>query len=136
MFSSGFLSATLLPGSSEALLASLLTLGKGTPLALTLVATVGNVLGSILNFILGAWLIRFQDRKWFPASPRHLEKAGQWYRRFGVWSLLFSWLPVIGDPLTVFAGLTRVHFGLFCLLVGIGKLVRYSVITGVTLSIL
>jgi membrane protein YqaA with SNARE-associated domain len=125
LFASAFLSATLLPGSSEAALLALLALGKSDWLLLVAVATAGNVLGSMVNWALGRFLAHFRDRRWFPIDPRSYARAEGWYNRFGVWSLLLAWVPIIGDPLTVVAGMLRVDWRWFVLLVTIGKLGRY-----------
>lgn len=125
LFLSAFLSATLLPGSSEVALVGLLALGKYDPVVLVAVATAGNALGSVVNWALGRWLAHFAGRRWFPIDARAYARAAGWYNRFGVWSLLFAWLPVIGDPLTAVAGALRVPFGRFVVLVTIGKAARY-----------
>src|SRR5215204_3505734 len=108
LFLSAFLSATLLPGSSEVALVALLALGKHDPALLVAVATVGNVLGSVVNWVLGRWFAHFSGRRWFPVDEKSYAQAVGWYNRFGVWSLLLAWLPIIGDPLTVVAGALRV----------------------------
>lgn len=76
-------------------------------------ASLGNVGGSAVNWLLGRGIERFRDRRWFPAGPSALERAQRWYRRYGKWSLLASWVPVIGDPLTVIAGVLREPFPAF-----------------------
>jgi membrane protein YqaA with SNARE-associated domain len=129
LFASSFLSATLLPGSSEAVLLGLLALGASDPVLLVLVATVGNVLGSVVNWVIGRFLAHFSDRPWFPIKPRSYERAANWYRRLGVWSLLFAWVPIVGDPLTAVAGALRVDFRVFLWLVTVGKAGRYIFIT-------
>ncbi|HEX5778053.1 MAG TPA: YqaA family protein [Xanthobacteraceae bacterium] len=128
LFLSAFLSATLLPGSSEAALVALLVAGKGSPAVLIAVATAGNVLGSCANWLLGRFFAHFRDRRWFPVSPRSYDRAIGWYKRYGVWSLLFAWVPVIGDPLTLAAGVMRADLRWFIPLVTIGKLARYLAI--------
>jgi membrane protein YqaA with SNARE-associated domain len=128
LFVSAFLSATLLPGSSEAALIALLALGRSDPVRLVAVATAGNVLGSVVNWIMGRFFAHFSDRRWFPVSRAAYERAVSWYNRFGLWSLLLAWLPVIGDPLTVVAGALRVGFWRFVVLVTIGKAGRYAFI--------
>ncbi|MDJ0934853.1 MAG: YqaA family protein [Kiloniellales bacterium] len=135
LFLSAFLSATLLPGSSEALLTGLVVSGRGEPWLLLAAAVIGNVLGSLVNWICGRFLAAFRDRKWFPVSPRRYAQAAGWFERYGVWSLLFAWAPVVGDPLTVIAGAFRVGFLPFLLLVTIGKLVRYLFILWVASSL-
>ena len=135
LFLSALLSATLLPGSSEALLTGLVVSGRGAPWLLLAAAVTGNVLGSLVNWICGRFLAAFRDRRWFPVSPRRYAQAAGWFQRYGVWSLLFAWAPVIGDPLTVFAGAFRVGLLPFLLLVTIGKLVRYLFVLWVASSL-
>ncbi len=120
--------ATIFPAQSELLLASLHASGRYDDGLLILVATAGNVAGSAANWALGRYLMHFQDRRWFPVSRPLVDRATGWYRRFGVWSLLLAWVPVIGDPLTLVAGILRVDLRLFLLLVTIGKAVRYIVL--------
>lgn len=125
---SAFTSATLLPGSSEAALITVLALERGEPLLLVIVATAGNVLGSCVNWVLGRFFSGCRDRRWFPIDEDSYERAAAWFRRFGVWSLLLSWLPIIGDPLTAVAGALRVDFLRFVILVSLGKAARYGFI--------
>lgn len=125
---SAFASATLLPMQSEGVLAALIVAGSGPLWALVAVASVGNVLGATLNWALGRWAERFRDRRWFPASPDRLRRAQDFYRRHGRWSLLLSWVPVVGDPLTLVAGLMRERLPVFLALVAIGKIGRYLVV--------
>ena len=135
LFLSAFLSATLLPGSSEALLTGLVVSGRGEPWLLLAAAVTGNVLGSLVNWICGRFLAAFRDRKWFPVSQRRYAQAAGWFERYGVWSLLFAWAPVVGDPLTVIAGAFRVGFLPFLLLVTVGKVVRYLFVVWFALSL-
>jgi membrane protein YqaA with SNARE-associated domain len=125
LFASAFLSATLLPGSSEAALVGLLAAGQGNVALLVAVATAGNVLGSVANWILGRFFSHFRDRRWFPVDRKSFDRAIEWYGRYGVWSLLLAWLPVVGDPLTLVAGALRTDIRWFVLLVMIGKAARY-----------
>lgn len=125
LFLAAFLAATLLPAQSELLLAGLHAAGGHSPWALLGVATAGNVLGSAFNWTIGRYVVHFQHRRWFPVKPETLEKATAWYGRWGAWSLLLAWAPVIGDPLTFAAGILRVNFLLFIVLVTIGKAGRY-----------
>ena len=134
LFLSAFLAATLLPGSSEALLTGLLIAERGAPLGLLLAATSGNALGSLVNWVCGRFLAAFRDRAWFPVSPRRYDQAQGWFERYGIWSLLFAWVPVVGDPLTVIAGALRVGLLPFLLLVTLGKLARYLLVAALTLS--
>jgi len=130
LFLSAFTSATVLPGSSEAALLALLAAGKGDVAVLVAVATAGNVLGSVVNWILGRGFAAFRDKSWFPMSAATYDKAVAWYARYGLWSLLLAWVPVIGDPLTVAAGALRVDLRWFVPLVTIGKAARYLFIAG------
>lgn len=128
LFLAAFLAATVFPAQSEILLAGLHAGGGYDPVQLVAVATLGNVLGSVVNWATGRWLIRFRDRRWFPVGPALIERATRWYRRFGVWSLLFAWAPVVGDPLTLVAGILRVDLRIFLLLVTFGKAARYALL--------
>ncbi|MBB6470172.1 membrane protein YqaA with SNARE-associated domain [Aminobacter lissarensis] len=125
LFVAAFAAATLLPAQSEALLAGL-TINGGYSLALLIaVATFGNVLGSLVNWLIGGQVERFKHRRWFPVGTASLRRAENWYRRYGRWSLLLSWLPVIGDPLTLIAGTLKEPLWSFLGLVSIAKLIRY-----------
>ena len=128
LFASAFLSATLLPGSSETALIALLVSGKGDASLLITVATAGNVLGSVVNWIIGRFFAHFRDRRWFPVGERSYDRAVEWYGRYGIWSLLFAWLPVVGDPLTLVAGALRTDIRWFLPLVTVGKGARYLLI--------
>ena len=133
LFFTAFIAATLLPTASEGLLTYLLT----QPLNiffLWLSATTGNTIGSCVNWWLGKKLTRFQNQKWFMLKPRQLATAQTRFNRYGTVSLLFAWLPIIGDPLTFIAGIMRVPFGLFLVLVAIGKAVRYAIVIAMALQ--
>jgi membrane protein YqaA with SNARE-associated domain len=103
-------------------------------LLLLAVASAGNVLGAVINWFLGREVRRFAGRRWFPVTPAALQSASKWYHRYGRWSLLASWLPVVGDPLTVVAGVLREPFWSFLVLVTIGKTARYAVLGWIVLS--
>lgn len=122
------MSATLLPGSSEALLLYLLQNEVLSLPYLWLAATSGNVLGSVVNWGLGRYGYHLRHYRFFPVSEVQLEKARVKFSRWGAASLLLAWLPIIGDPLTLLAGLLRVRFGLFLLLVTLGKGLRYGLL--------
>lgn len=126
--SAAFLSATLLPGSSEAVLLTLLAQNQWSAFGLMVVATVGNVAGSLVNWGLGRYFVQFKDRRWFPLGDALNPRAQAWVARYGVWALLFAWVPVIGDPLTLVAGMMRVPLGAFVLFVTLGKFARYALI--------
>lgn len=128
MLISAFGAATLLPLASEAVLVAEIKAGLGNTLGLVTVATVGNVGGSTFNWWLGQHVHRFEGRKWFPFSADQMATASKRFRRWGIWSLLLAWLPVIGDPLTFAAGLLRVRLFPFLALVTIGKAGRYAVL--------
>jgi membrane protein YqaA with SNARE-associated domain len=134
LFASALIAATILPMQSEAVLVGLLVAGNQPFAILLIVATVGNVLGSVINWYLGRFLLRFRDRRWFPASDRQLSRAEGWYRRYGRWSLLASWMPVIGDPLTIVAGVLREPLVPFLVLVTIAKGGRYLLVAAATLA--
>ena len=134
LFTSAFLAATLLPGSSEALLAGLLLAGHEDPTLLIIVATVGNVLGAVVNWVCGRFLVAFRGRRWFPISAARYDQAHRWFKRYGLWSLLFAWAPIVGDPLTVIAGALRTPLPRFLVLVTIGKFGRYLFIAVVAYS--
>lgn len=128
LFLSAFLAATLLPAQSEVVLVVLDQQGAHSAAILALVATAGNVLGACVNYVLGRALMRFKDAQWFPVSAKNIARAQTQYQRFGVWSLLFSWLPIIGDPLTLVAGIFGTRWWLFLGLVTLGKGTRYVVL--------
>lgn len=133
---SAFVAATLLPMQSEAALVALITLHPKAVYWLVITASIGNILGSITNWWLGTQLQRWQNKRWFPATPQQLNRAQNWYQRYGRWSLLLSWLPIIGDPLTLIAGVLREPLGRFILLVSIAKTGRYLVLAFITLQVL
>jgi membrane protein YqaA with SNARE-associated domain len=135
LFAAAFGAASLLPMQSEPLLVALLLLGDQPAWALILVASLGNTLGSCLNWLLGRWVEHYRDRRWFPVPPAMLARAEGWYRRWGHWSLLLSWAPFIGDPLTVVAGVLCEPFWRFLLLVAIAKTGRYLVLAAITLNL-
>lgn len=125
LFFASFAAATLLPAQSEAVLAGLIALGKQPVGLLILVASLGNVLGSVANWLLGRGIERFEGRRWFPVPPAALARAKVQYARWGYWSLLLSWAPLIGDPLTVVAGVMHEPFWRFLALVTLAKAGRY-----------
>ncbi|NYI28438.1 YqaA family protein [Sulfitobacter geojensis] len=134
LFASALVAATLLPMQSEAVLVALIVQGDHPVALLLIVATVGNVLGSVINWALGRFLLRFKHKRWFPASDRQLAQAQGWYQRYGRWSLLGSWLPVIGDPITVVAGIMREPLLSFVFLVTLAKGLRYLFLAQLTLA--
>lgn len=132
LFFSALVAATMVPMQSEAVLVGLMIAGTQPLVGLMLVATVGNVLGAVINWYLGHMLARFQNRSWFPASLAQVKRAQAWYLRYGRWSLLGSWLPIVGDPITVAAGALGERFLPFVVLVSIAKGARYVFLALVT----
>ena len=136
MFGSAFLAATVFPAQSELVLIGFLTAGDHSVAGMVVVASIGNVLGSVVNYYLGMGLQSFRDRPWFPANAQQLDRARHFYRRWGRWSLLLAWTPVIGDPLTVVAGVMREPLWSFLILVTISKVGRYLGLTAITLNLI
>lgn len=128
LFSISFLAATLVPAQSELVLAGMILSGNYDTALLFAVATAGNTLGSCVNWVIGRFVESFRNKRWFPVTPGTLAKAEAWYRKWGMWSLLLSWAPVIGDALTLVAGLLRVRLLPFVLLVLLAKGGRYAVL--------
>jgi membrane protein YqaA with SNARE-associated domain len=125
LFISAFGAATLLPLQSEAVLIGLLAKTDYAAGLLIGVASLGNILGSCVNWWLGIKAEQYKHKKWFPISESKLVKAQDIYQRYGYWSLLGSWLPMIGDPITLISGLMKEHFVRFLLLVSVAKIGRY-----------
>ena len=134
LFFLSFLAATILPAQSEIGLVALILNDEHSLILLITAASIGNTLGAVVNWILGRGVNRFSDKKWFPVKPRQLERAARWYHRFGRWSLLLSWTPFLGDPLTVAAGVLREPFWSFLTLVAIAKTGRYIVVAALALN--
>lgn len=128
LFMAALGAATLLPMQSETVLAGMLLSQAYPAVVLLSVATLGNVLGSILNWLLGRSIIRLRHKRWFPASETQLEKAQRFYLKYGYWSLLLSWVPLIGDPLTLIAGVLREPLWRFVLIVTVAKGARYLMV--------
>jgi membrane protein YqaA with SNARE-associated domain len=128
LFIISFLAATILPFSSELTLAGLIATSNYDNIFLLIVASLGNILGSVVNWILGFYSRNLSKKKWFPFKDEQIEKSSKWFNKFGRWSLLFAWVPIIGDPLTLAAGLLGVKFIEFLILVSIGKVGRYLLI--------
>ena len=135
LFLAALIAATLIPAQSEAVLVALVLQGVQPIWLLLVVATGGNVLGSVVNWVLGRFLIRFSDRHWFPLSQSQMDKATRWYARRGHWSLFGAWLPVVGDPLTLAAGVLREPLWRFVLIVTLAKGGRYLVLALITVKL-
>lgn len=134
LFLSAFGAATLFPAGSEVVFVGLLLTDRFAPMGLLTAASIGNVLGSCVNFLIGRFADRLRRRRWFPVSEHALDRAASWYDRYGKWSLLLCWLPVIGDPLTVAAGVLRTPFATFLVLVALAKVARYAILMIATLN--
>ncbi|MCW5728489.1 YqaA family protein [Parvibaculum sp.] len=135
LFLSAFVAATLLPMQSEAVLVGLLMTETYPVWALVAVASAGNILGSAVNWGLGRAFMHLDARPWFPVSAAKIEQASGWYRRYGRWSLLLSWMPIVGDPLTLVAGILREPFPTFLALVAIAKTLRYIVLAATAINL-
>nr|WP_210271301.1 YqaA family protein [Rhizobium sp. RM] len=136
LFFAAFVAATILPMQSETALVALISLKSYPVWLLVVVASLGNVAGSIVNWLLGRGIEHLRDRRWFPVKGAALGRAQAWYHRYGKWSLLLSWAPLVGDPLTVAAGIMREPFGIFLLLVTLAKVGRYVVLALITVNVL
>lgn len=127
LFASSFLSATLLPGSSEVVLVAMLLSGVSQPWLLVVIATMGNSLGGLTNVILGRFFPLREKSRW-------QEKAVGWLKRYGAATLLLSWMPVIGDLLCLLAGWMRISWGPVLFFLCLGKALRYVLLAWVTLQ--
>ena len=134
LFVAAFLAATVLPLSSEVVL-SILLLNGLSPVALVAIATLGNVLGSLTNYALGYWASLPVIKKWLKISEEEFVRAERRFIKYGLFSLCFAWVPVIGDPITVIAGILRIRLLWFVLLVTAGKLIRYIVVSYLALQV-
>ena len=135
LFTSSFISSTVLPGQSELILTAFIYSNKFPVLTLILFASLGNILGSVLNWYLGFYFVKFKQKKWFPISHSQLEKSSLWFTNYGKWTLFLSWVPFIGDPLTVVAGILRIPIITFLIIVSISKILRYVFISLIALNI-
>lgn len=128
LFSSGFISATLLPGGSEALLIWYLSNSDIPPLTLVVAVTSGNVLGSVVTWGMGYWLSTKTPENWLEKPAR--KRALKWLEKWGAGALLLAWLPIVGDPLCLMAGWLRTHFLFSVLMILLGKSIRYLLLAG------
>ena len=117
-----------MPAQSEVALTALIYSQEYSVALLVVIATTGNVLGSLINYFIGKYLMHYKKKKWFPVNDKMINKATDFYRKYGFWSLLLAWTPFLGDPLTVIAGIFRTNIYLFLALVTIGKAGRYIVL--------
>ena len=128
LFIGSFLAATILPFSSEVMLVAALKAGEISTMALVSIATFGNVMGALVNWGLGGYMLHWVGKKYFPFSQNQIDKASTRFNKYGIWSLLLAWVPIIGDPLTFIAGALSVRLLPFLILVTIGKAARYAFI--------
>ncbi len=135
MFASAFLAATVFPAQSEVVLIGFLTASERSVFWMLVVASVGNVLGSVVNYYLGMGIQTFRDKPWFPGNETALARGRAFYAKWGRWSLLLAWTPVVGDPLTVIAGVMREPLWSFLILVTIAKVTRYIAVAAITLNV-
>ena len=136
LFALSFFVATIIPFGSEAYLASLIISGKHNILLLLISASIGNVLGSVFNWICGYYSSYLIKKKWFPINQKKIDKASFLFSKYGKWSLLLGWVPFIGDPITFIAGTLKHSFISFLLLVSIGKFGRYLVVYLLSISVI
>ena len=120
--------ATIIPFGSEVYFITLLSLEKYNHFILFLVVSVGNVLGSLFNWICGFYINFFIKKSWFPINNKIIDRGNKLFIKYGKWSLLISWFPLIGDPITFAAGTLRYPIIPFLVLVSIGKVGRYLII--------
>jgi membrane protein YqaA with SNARE-associated domain len=133
LFLLSFLASTILPLGSEWLLAALVVKGMDPVLSVA-VATLGNTLGACTTFGIGLYGAPLLFERVLRISDESRGKAEKLFRKYGLWSLLFSWLPLVGDPLCLVAGVLRVRFRIFLVLVLAGKLARYGIISLIALK--
>ena len=136
LFTSSFASSTILPGHSEITLIALITQKKYEVFYLVFFASLGNILGSVLNWYLGLYFLKFKNKKWFPFNENQIKKVSKSFLEYGKWSLLLSWVPFIGDALTLVAGMFRVPLHQFIIIVSVAKIGRYIFVSLIALSIL
>ena len=127
LFIASFLAATILPFSSEFLL-SLLLLNNYNAVNVVAIGTAGNVLGAVVNYGLGHQGNKLVLQRWLRLSSEEIHHAEKRFKKYGLFSLCFAWVPIIGDPLTVAAGLLKINFSAFLALVTAGKFLRYVII--------
>jgi len=125
LFFISFFAATILPLSSELTLLGMLAMDSYSRVLLLLFASLGNISGSCVNWYLGIHFIKFKDKKWFPFSDKQIKKSTFWFQKYGYWSLLFAWVPFVGDPLTFVSGTIKISIIRFLILVSVGKVARY-----------
>ena len=134
LFMLSFLASTLVPIGSEWFLMAIVTKGYDPVLSL-MVATVGNTLGACTTYVIGLCGGPFFIGKILRMSDKSIQRAERFYAQYGLWSLLFSWVPLVGDPLCLVGGILRVRLVPFSVLVLVGKLARYALVISMTMTI-
>lgn len=134
LFILSFLASTLVPIGSEWFLIAIVTEGYDPVLSL-MVATVGNTLGACTTYVIGLYGGPFIIAKILRMSDKSIQRAERFYAQYGLWSLLFSWVPLVGDPLCLVGGILRVRLVPFSVLVLVGKLARYALVISMTMTI-
>ena len=135
LFTSSFASSTILPGHSEITLIALITQKKYEVFYLVVFASLGNILGSVLNWYLGLYFLKFKNKNWFPFKENQINKVSKSFLKYGKWSLLLSWVPFIGDVLTLVAGMFRVPLNQFVVIVSVAKVSRYIFVSLIALNV-
>ena len=135
IFLASFFSATILPGHSELALTAFISQKKHSIFLLITFASLGNILGSLVNWYLGFKFEKFKNKKWFPLTNLQMNNASSLFIKYGKWSLLLSWLPFVGDPLTLVAGILRMPLISFIFIVSIAKILRYIFVSLIALNI-
>lgn len=128
LFIVSFMVATIVPFGSEIYFSTLLATNNYNSLLLLISASIGNILGSVFNWICGYYAAYFIKKKWLPINQNQINRAADFFLKYGKWSLLLSWVPFIGDPITFVAGSLRYSIIPFFILVSIGKVGRYLVV--------
>jgi len=131
LFLSALVSSTLAPGGSEALLLYRIHEGA-TPSSILLTATSGNVLGSLITYGMGWFGSAALHHRFLRMNKARIKRSHQWFEHYGKLSLLLAWLPIVGDPLCLVAGILKSSFWWFLILVSLGKLGRYAFLIGIT----
>ena len=128
LFLVAFMVATIIPFGSEAYFITLLSSAEYNNFILFIVVSIGNVLGSLFNWLCGYYINYFIKKTWFPINNQMIDRGNKIFKKYGKWSLLFSWVPFIGDPITFVSGTLRYPIVPFLVLESIGKVGRYLII--------
>lgn len=134
LFLVSFFSATILPSQSELLLGTMIVFTENSVVNLVIIASIGNILGSITNYYIGRYLTKFENTRFVNKNSKSFKKATDLYNKYGKITLFFAWVPVIGDPLTIIAGFFKLNFKKFLIIVSIGKIFRYVVVAWLTVK--